>query len=185
MKKLLIPFLSLFLCGCSTSQIFGTPAPDFDTAYSMSADIEFGELSAVADITRNGRNDWSFAFTEPEQLSGMTFTLCDGNMTAALGELNVSMEANDVYTLIPDVIAHSIDSLTELAPEQLTRRDDGTITLNTDVNGKKVVLTSTDSGELMSLKSPFYKISIDFSEHSPIDKLETIETYDGGSIEII
>ncbi|MBP1544701.1 MAG: hypothetical protein J6A16_11460, partial [Oscillospiraceae bacterium] len=87
--------------------------------------------------------------------------------------------------LIPDVIAHSIDSLTELAPEQLTRRDDGTITLNTDVNGKKVVLTSTDSGELMSLKSPFYKISIDFSEHSPIDKLETIETYDGGSIEII
>lgn len=186
MKKLLILCvpISILLCGCSSATIFKPSKPDFDTAYRVNAEIGYGDFTAEADITRNGEDEWEFCFTKPDYLTGMKLSLGDDMLTASLGELSVTAESSDFYRLVPDIIADSVDSLSDIPAEEITEQE-GILTLNTEVGGKKVVITADSDGRLLSLLCPYYKVSVDFGEQEPIVRLETLETEDMGGIEII
>ncbi len=169
MKKTLIIFTSLLLLsGCDvTEKMFGQDVPDFDTSYSISAEIDYGKLTACVDITRNDADNWRFSFTEPEYLSGIELTLDEDDVTVSLGELNISTEKNDIYRLIPDLIAESVNSLADIDKESITEQD-GILTINTTVADKKVVITADNDGRLITLKCPYYNISVDFSGQTPL-----------------
>lgn len=184
MKKLLITLIPLFLCGCAAESLFKPTAPEFDTSYQMDADLNFGDFSAGADITRYGDGNWEFLFTEPQYLNGMKLNLSEEDITASLGNLNVTAPRNDMYKLVPDIISSAVDSLNDIAAESMTE-EEGVLTINTEVDGKKVIVTSTKDGELLTLLCPFHKVSVKFGEQTPLVTIQTIESEDMGGAEII
>ena len=177
MKKariLALLVLPTMLCGCSTGNIFGRSKPNYDSAYTIKAEIKSGELEAVADITRNGIGEYIFSFTEPDHLMGMNIALCEDELTASLGSMNVTADSS-FYTAIPETIAESIDSLSSIDAESITETE-GILTLNTETNGNKVIVTSDTDGGLLTLKCPSQKLSVKFSEQSEQKIIETTET---------
>lgn len=169
MKKILFLCVPLLLIsGCSaTEKMFGQTAPDFDTSYNVKAEIDYGNFSACADITRNDADNWDFRFTDPEYLNGIALSLNEDEVTVNLGELNISTEKNDFYRLVPDLIAESVNSLAGIDKENITEQD-GVLSINMTVADKKVVITADKDGNLLKLKCPYYNISVDFNEQTPI-----------------
>ncbi len=173
-RTMAILALPLLLCGCNADNIFGKTKPNYDSAYTIKAEIKSGELKAAADITRNGTGDYIFSFTEPDHLMGMSIALSEDGMTASLGSMNVTADSS-FYTAIPETIAESIDSLSTVDSESITEAE-GVLTLNTEADGDKVIITSDADGELLTLKCPSQKLSVEFSEQSEQKLIETAET---------
>ena len=156
------------LCGCAKLPFNPlTPsAPNFDSTYTVAAEITYDDLKAKADVTRKGASEWTFAFTEPKQLNGLTMTLGADGWSAKLGELSFSADENDVYTLIPEVIGGSIDSLANCTSEDFAVSD-GVLTADSEFGGKKVTVTANQSGSLISLKCPYHKLTVNFTHQQP------------------
>ena len=186
MKKKIIAILtaSLLLSGCSTDELFGKTKPDFDKAYTTSAEISYGDYTASCDITRSSENEWSFSFTQPDYLMGMELSLCNDELSAQLGKLNVTAEMNGAYQLIPDIIAKSIDTLSDAADENITENE-GILTINTEIGGKKVVVTSDKNGQLLTLKCPYHKLSVEFGKQLQLAQPDEIQTYETEDVSII
>lgn len=167
---LLVPTL---LCGCNADNIFGKAKPNYDSAYTVEAEIKCGDLEAVADITRNGSGNYIFSFSEPDHLLGMSIALSEDGMTASLGSMNITADSS-FYTAIPETIAESIDSLSSVDAESITEQE-GVLTLNTEAGGDRVIVTSDTDGGLLTLKCPSQKLSVKFSEQSEPKIIETAE----------
>lgn len=171
--KALICGAAAALCGCSANLPFTPKAANFDTRYSVNADITCGELEASAEVRRAGSGSWEFCFTEPQQLSGLTLSLDEGGLSASLGALSFSVDPNEVYTMIPDIISAAVDTLPEVQQGSLSE-EDGVITLTTQFADKPVTITAAkDTGELISLKCPYYKLAVYFSGQEEL--VETVE----------
>lgn len=154
---------ALMLSGCSAKLPFVQSAPNFDSTYKVCADIVYDDLTAKADVTRKGASEWVFSFTEPKQLNGVTLSMNAEGWSAKLGGLEFSAKDSEVYTLIPEVIGGSIDALTTFTTEDFTV-EDGVLTADAEFEGKKVTVTAKErSGELISLKCPYHKLSVSFS----------------------
>lgn len=157
------------LCGCSKLPFNPlTPsAPNFDSTYKVAAEIVYDDLTAKANVTRKGASEWVFSFTEPKQLNGVTMSLGADGWSAKLGELSFNVDDNDVYTLIPEVIGGSIDLLSNCTSEDFTVSD-GVLTADAEFDGKKVTVTANqNSGDLISLKCPYHKLSVSFTDQQP------------------
>lgn len=174
-KILLLLCTSLLLCGCSADKLFRQKAPDFDTSYTVDADITYGDHKATAQITRYAESDWEFCFTEPSVLMGMKLRLSDDQVTASLGELDISTEAGSVYQMIPDIISSCIDALPELDPEDITENEE-ILTLTHETNGNKSIITTDKNGSLITLKCPKYHLLVEFNGQTPTENFETSET---------
>lgn len=176
-RNLLLLTAPLLLCGCGATELIGKPTPDLDKAYTVTADINVGSYSASADITRNSAGDWDVSFTEPSYLMGVRLSLSDGSMTASLGDISVTADSSDVYTLVPDIIATVLDSLSDLPAENISENE-GIITLATAFDGDKAMVTTDTNGELLTLKCPAQRLSVKFSDQEDILPIETVETFE-------
>ncbi len=177
MKRLvMIAVITGLHCGCSAMS-FSAPMPDFDTCYTMQAELEYGDHEAVADVTRNGEGSWVFAFTEPAELMGVTITLENDDITASLGELSLTTEQSTEWSSAPATIAESIDALSDISAESVTEND-GVLTLTTDIDGKPCQMTADKAtGRLISLKYPHGGIAAYFSgQESFIPDIAASET---------
>lgn len=155
------------LCGCSAKLPILQKAPSFDTTYKVCADITYDDLTAKANVTRRGADDWVFSFTEPKQLNGVTLSLNADGWSAKLGGLSFNVGDSDMYTLIPEVIGGSIDMLAGSTGEGYTSSD-GVLTADAEFDGKKVTVTANErNGDLISLKCPYHKLTVSFSEQQP------------------
>ena len=72
------------LCGCGTIP-FTQKAPNFDSTYTINAEITYDKLKAKANLTRMENNEWEFKFTEPKQLNGLSVKLNQNGYSASLG----------------------------------------------------------------------------------------------------
>lgn len=185
MKKLIpaVAFAGIFLCGCAAGNPFTAPKPDFDSAYTIDAQIKYDGNEAKAEVVRNSVGDWQFCFNEPEALNGIKLNLNSNGMSASLGALNVSAEKSSVYTMIPDIIADSIDLLPEVKSESITENE-GVLTIETELDSRRVTVTADKSGGLISLKCPYHKLSVYFSNQESLKAPVSVETTeaDEGSI---
>lgn len=157
------------LCGCSKLPFDPlTPSmPNFDSTYKIAAEITCDDLEAKAEVTRKGASDWVFAFTEPKQLNGITMSLGADGWSAKLGDLTFDVDGSEVYTLIPEVIGSSVDGLSALTGNNISS-ENGVLTLDTEFGGKKVTVTANEnSGDLISLKCPYHKLSVNFTDRQP------------------
>lgn len=167
----------VLLCGCSAGKMFGKTTPNFERTYTVKAEISCGELDVTADVTRNGKGDYVFAFTEPDHLMGMSIALSDSGTQASLGSLSVEVDSTDAYKLVPDIIVDSIDSLSTVSADKITEVE-GVLTLNTEADGKKVVVTCDETGGLLTLKCPSHKLSVKFSGQQELSAPPTEETFE-------
>lgn len=163
---------SLMLAGgCSAALPFTGGGVDLNKTYTADAEITCGKTNAKAEITRCGGGEWEISFTEPKSLAGMKLTLNESGYTASLGELSFSAENNAEYTTAADIIASAGDDIAENSGNGTSQ--DGVLTFSSDYNGKNVAVSvSEDTGELISMKCPYYKLAVYFSgqeEYIPDD----------------
>lgn len=155
------------LSGCSENISFMQPKPDFSAGYTVNAEINCGKLEAAADISYIAENDWEFAFTEPKALAGMTLRLNKDGLSGTLGALGFSVDENSEYTLLPEIISEAVEALAK-APAEKRAVSDGIITVETEFDGRPVIVTADASGKLISLKCPHYSLSVNFSNQNKI-----------------
>lgn len=158
---------TLLLSGCGGKLPFTQKAPDFNTTYTVTADITYDDLKTKAELTRVTSDEWEFVFTEPKQLNGLTVKLNKDRFSASLGGLSFSAEASSEYTALPQLITNAIGLLSNVTSDNITSSD-GVLTIAFDLNGNRVTVTANErTGELISLKCPHCKLSVNFTDQKP------------------
>lgn len=157
---------TLMLCGCGAKLPFTQKTPNFDSTYTVTADITYDKLKAKAEVTRVSLDEWEMKFTEPKQLGGISVKLNSNKYSATLGGLSFSSEHNSVYSAAPQIIAKAVGSLSSSAGNATA--SDGVLTINTELDGNRVTITANErTGDLISLKCPHSKLSVNFSGQKP------------------
>lgn len=151
------------MCGCNVKLPFVGNPLDFNKSYSVNADINCDRLSAKAEVIRAGANDWEFTFTEPKELNGIVIAFGSNGYMASLGDLKFKADENASYTILPEIIGNALDLLAVTASDGFTQND-GVVSAELDLNGKTVTVTADDKGNLISLKSPYHQLSVNFSD---------------------
>lgn len=184
MKRIIpcIAIMSLLLSGCSSGKLFAAK-PDFNSAYTVEAQVKCGGDESRATVTRNSSGDWEFCFTEPEALNGIKLNLSGGQMSAALGELNISAEESPAYTTVPELIADSLDLLPDVKSDKITDNE-GILSIETELDSRRVTVTADSSGNLISLKCPYHKLSVYFSNQQTLGAAAESTESDEGSISL-
>lgn len=158
---------TLVLSGCGGKLPFTQRTPDFNSTYTVTADITFDSLKAKAELTRVTSDEWEFKFTEPKQLNGLSVKLNSEKYAASLGGLSFSAEQSSVYTALPQLIAKSIGLLSNSVSENITSSD-GVLTFSDELDGRRITITANErTGDLISLKCPHCKLSVNFSDQKP------------------
>lgn len=158
---------ALSLCGCGTKLPFAQKTPNFNTTYTVTADITYDKLKAKAELTRVDDTEWTFDFIEPKQLEGISISLNDEKYSASLDGLSFTAEDSAVYAAAPQVIAKTIGLLSKSTSEQMTASD-GVLTFTGELDGKRVTVTADErTGGLISLKLPNLKLAVSFSDQKP------------------
>lgn len=162
-KFLALPIVAATLCGCSGALPFTKKTPDFSVNQSLTAEIKSGNLEAKANVSRND-GEWEFAFTEPKTLGGIVVKLGEKGVDGHLGSLSFVVDDNQSYALYPEIIAKTIDSLDKIPAEKISAKD-GVLTIETDFEGSKTTVSADENtGKLISLKCPQYKLAVNFSD---------------------
>lgn len=158
--------LATSLCGCNGKLPFSGSKPNFDTSYSVCAEIKCDRLEAKADVIRAGANDWEFTFTEPKELNGIVVAFGVNGYNAKLGELKFKADENVKYALLPKVIGSALEQLVAVDSSQLEEKD-GILTAQLALDDNTVTVTADSKGNLISLKSPHHQLSVNFSGQQP------------------
>lgn len=157
----------LTLTGCSMKLPFTEKMPDFDTAYTVCAEIQSSRLNAKADVTRVAASDWQFEFTEPKQLCGVVMSFGKSGLSASLGGLSFCADDNSQYAMLPEIISKSVDALSTLSTDNLVK-ENGIIVAELAFDGERVTITMDEkTGDLISLKCPNYQLAVTFTEQKP------------------
>lgn len=154
------------LCGCNVKLPFTGNSLDFNKSYTVNAEISCDRLTAKANVTRAGANDWEFAFTEPKELNGVKIAFGVNGYSAMLGDLKFRVSGNETYAMLPKVIGGALEQLAVTPTESFTQSD-GVVTADVDVSGRTVTVNADEKGNLISMKSPYHKLSVTFSEQKP------------------
>lgn len=159
--------LSLTLCGCGGEMPFAQKAPNFNTTYTVTADITYDKVKAKAELTRVDSTEWTFEFVEPKALSGLSVSLNDKKYSASLDGLSFSAADSAVYAAAPQIIAKAVSLLSGTTNDKLTAAD-GVLTFTDEIDGKRVTITADErTGSLISLKLPNLKLAVSFSDQKP------------------
>lgn len=157
---------AMTLSGCNGKLPFMGSKPDFNKSYSVCAEIKCDRLEAKADVIRAGTDDWEFTFTEPKELNGVIVAFGQNGYTAKLGDLKFNADENVEYTMLPKVIGSALEQLAVVDASTLTS-EDGVLTAQVALDDKTVTITANEKGDLISLKSPYHQLSVNFSEQKP------------------
>lgn len=158
---------AIMLSGCNVKIPFTEKKPNFDRTYTVCAEINCDRLKAKADVTRAGAQDWEFVFTEPKQLQGMKLCYGTSGLSASLGDLSFGADENSEYAMLPEIIADTIDTLSGIPAESLIK-EEGTIVAESAYDGEKVTVSVDEkTGNLLSLKCPYYQLAVTFSDQKP------------------
>lgn len=158
---------TLVLSGCGGKLPFSQKTPDFNSTYTITADITYDRLKAKADLTRVSSDEWEFKFTEPKHLNGISVKLNSEKYAASLGGLSFSAEDSSVYTTLPRLIAGGIGLLSGTSGDNITASD-GVLTFTDELDGRRVTVTANErTGDLISLKCPHHKLSVNFTDQKP------------------
>lgn len=159
--------LSLSLCGCGSELPFTQRTPNFNTTYTVTADITYDKLKAKAELTRVDSSEWTFEFVEPKELKGLSISLNNEKYSASLDGISFTAEDSAVYAAAPQVIAKAIALLSSSSNDKLTASD-GVLTFSDELDGKRVTITADErTGSLISLKLPHLKLAVNFSGQQP------------------
>lgn len=110
-SMLLLALIAVFVfTSCSGGNLLQPSPPDIDTAYKIAADITYDDFTAKASLERNAENNWTVTFSEPFALSGLKLTFADGNVTADLDGISVTVTENEAYTTLMTYILSALEN---------------------------------------------------------------------------
>lgn len=177
--KRLITFAVMILtavcmAACSVSGKGDTTKPNgLDSSFQAAVSIVLDDLNAEGTVRRIGSGNWEIEFSSPNTLSGVKLNFCDGNVTASYKGLNFSVpqSALPVKAMMLNIIS-AVDDLA--ANEKLTgTEEDGMLKINGTLEGGDYTLTVDSSGNIASFEMPNNKLTVTFSDVTPIQPQES------------
>lgn len=172
--------VSVLFCGCDTKLPFGSTKPNFDSSFTVDAEINCDKLNAKAEVTRISGEEWRFTFSEPKELTGVVIEYSKSACTGTLGGLSFKAESNSLYSMVPEIIMDSINSLSNCTNEQIVQNDE-ILTYETEFNDKKVTVTANaKNNSLVALKCPYHRLAVNFSDLKPYKEQASESTGETG-----
>ncbi|MGI5895047.1 MAG: hypothetical protein ACOX6P_10735 [Candidatus Merdivicinus sp.] len=173
MKRLAQIILSVCLCGilggCGVNGGVSS-VPDAETVsqavqqpFDAVAEIKMGGIEATADLNKSEEDVFTFTFTAPKTLSGMTVTMDKENI--GLSYLGLHVEADSEEVLSSSVTKAIVASINKAAePEGITVGVEGTaITVSGETESGEFVLTlDPRSRSMLSLSIPELDLTCHF-----------------------
>ncbi len=147
------------LAGCAGERL---PAPDAETVsqavekpFDAVARIRMGNIEATADLNRSGDGVFSFTFTAPQTLSGMTITMDRENIGLSYLGLHIEADSEDVLNSgVTRAIVAAINRAAE--PDGITVGMEGTaVTVDGETESGAFTLTLDQRNQsLLNLSIP-------------------------------
>lgn len=133
------------LCSCDKKEVFTLSA----FTQNVSVKAEDTEFSGVLHLDDDG--SITFEITNPAEISGMKYSLCEGNKSVSFGDMNVALTSNNgcIFTLL-DIIRHFAASSHEVNSE-------GECILSAMVDGRNYeLILNCDTRKVSSVQSGEY-----------------------------
>lgn len=177
MKRLIAFALTILtaacMAACSVTGKGDTSKPNgLGSSFQAAVSIVLDDLNAEGTVKRMGSGNWEIEFNSPNTLSGVKLTFMDGNVTASYKGLNFSVPqtALPVKAMMLNLIS-AVDDLA--ANEELKgTEEDGMLKISGTLDGGEYTLTTDSSGNLASFEMPNNKLTMTFSELTPIQPQE-------------
>ena len=150
-KELIVPVIAAaMLCACANSENVKpqTLEPEFTASVSFTQrDQDF-----AADMTRTKDGGWSFKFTKPETIEGLTLSQADKVVSISLGELNYIADPSELPDTSP------VKQIAAVSDKLVSNKDIKTDPAKKNVSTVKGSLDNTDfraklrNGKLLSME---------------------------------
>lgn len=168
MKRCILCLLAVILCivtvGCNgPGGENGTVAVRLSEPYSMTADVTSGDLTAAAEITRNGPRNWTASFTAPEALAGVVLSFVDNAVTASYKGLSFSVPQSALP--VRSGLGMLFGVLDELADKNQLDcvKEDGTCRIEGSIEEGNYILTLDVAGVPTAFSIPGQGVEMRFS----------------------
>lgn len=174
MKKLIAFVLTVILSSCliSCSGIGGqgkaSSENGLDSQFQAVISITLDELNAEGTLKRFGSGSWEVEFSSPNTLSGIKLSFSEGNTSASYKGLNFSVPQSALP--VKSMMLNLITAVDDLAKnEELSGNEtDGGLQIEGSLDGGEYTLTVDKNGNISSFAMPGNKLSISFSDVTPI-----------------
>ncbi|MBQ8920758.1 MAG: hypothetical protein IJ060_01175 [Oscillospiraceae bacterium] len=158
----------LLLTGCTASKQETAFAPQLSAAYTVQAEMTFGDSgSAALTLTRSAAEQWEAEFSDPPALAGVVLTF-DGNAVSASYKglaftvPKSALPAKNMLSLTTEIL----DAIGALDEIPCAEQDDGTWVGTGESSGGSYTVTFAGSGEPVSLEIPSQPLQIQFSGYA-------------------
>lgn len=143
MKKYISVFLSFILvlslcaCGSKSSVKF---QPKLGSAFTVNAQIVYGEQESVAVVKRLGMSSWDIEFSSPNTLAGVVLSYRENNVEASYKGLSFSVPKSALpLKAIILTLTDVVDSMSQLDEIECEEKDDSFIYEGENEQGKYVL----------------------------------------------
>lgn len=137
--------------------------------FQAAASVVLGDLEAEGTVKRFGDGMWEIEFSSPNTLAGIKLEFNDGSVDASYKGLSFSVpqSALPVKAMMLNLIS-AVDSTA--GSEQLTgTEENGLLKISGTLDGGDYELTVDENGDLASFAMPNNKLTMNFSDVTPID----------------
>lgn len=143
MKKYISVFLSFILvlslcaCGSKSSVKF---QPKLGSAFTVNAQIVYGEQESAAVVKRLGMSSWDIEFSSPNTLAGVVLSYRENNVEASYKGLSFSVPKSALpLKAIILTLTDVVDSMSQLDEIECEEKDDSFIYEGENEQGKYVL----------------------------------------------
>lgn len=167
------------LTSCTPAEQGSAFQPKHDAAYSMQAEMQYGEgQTAQLMLTRYSGDLWEAAFAEPASLAGVVIKF-DGNAVSASYkglEFTVPKSALAAKNML-EYATDALDYAAETDQLSCVMQEDGTWCYTADSDGGSYTVRFAATGEPVGFDMPSQPLCMNFSAYMPIaDTAEAAES---------
>ena len=173
MKKFTVCIISLVtmivsLCACgggSTKKC----SPQLNTAFCVTAHMEYEDMKSDAAITRMDINQWNVEFSSPDTLAGVILTFNDNNVEASYNGLSFSVpkSALPIKSMIATFI-EAVESNAQLS-ELEGKEKDNEIVVDGETELGKYSMKFDKNNNLSGFEMDNLKLTISFTDFRQIN----------------
>ncbi len=194
MKKIIPIFMScvlvIMMCACSAGGKSVKFTPKLNTAFSVTAKIQYGDQESEALFRKFDKANWDVEFSSPNTLSGVTLSYRDDKVDASYKGLSFSVPKTALP--IKSIISSFIDVVDTTADtdEIEAEEKDGLMVISGELPQGKYTLKLDKNGGVAEFSMPNLELKITFTDFRTenaglpeTSQAETTETQQGTEAE--
>ncbi|NMA79468.1 MAG: hypothetical protein GX967_02335 [Clostridiales bacterium] len=159
---ILLIVLSLSILTSCKGKDSPTP-PDLNRGFTCNADINYGDLSATAEIKRTGAGVWDLKFTSPKNLKDISLSYSEGDVKVGYKgfSFSISESALPIKAIASSIIGAIDNAATQSGIDVKSSGDDFIINGKTDV-GNYILTINPEDDTVISVSIPDIDLLVTF-----------------------